>query len=531
MEPNPVSSSTTGTLLSRRLVMLEVALVAILLGLGILLTWPAMQDDALIHLRYANSLLHFHRISYDGAQANFGDSSLLYVAVLALFRSVVPSPLLPRFVASVSHVLLFAGVIFILRRISRDKDDFARLFALILLLLLALPSSIRWLDDGMETPLVLIVTVVIAMAVLRYQHITNMRWTAALKVALLSFLAVLLRIELMLLLAVASLLSILAHQPPQPGGYRAKANLLFPMSCLCGVILAVVLIFVSTGHLLPDTAVAKSFGLHAWRGTLAMSAETFASSLGFGMGLLLLWLLSFAAQILFSPSLVSVLVANSLFPITLLLATLRGQAIQGIRYFAWTFLFSILWNIFTLPSVSRYRRAFKFSGYALIVVLVFSIPVETYLLVHTFNARIGALNQFRRQNLERLNQLPAVAFDVGDIGYFTGASICDMAGLVNGRSNAELTYDQRVVRCASQNPQFAFLNPPQLVDFSTHFDLSNWSVCSVYNLANLRSSDLHYLIASPVVAGQVCAAANATPQPLEPILAQYPGSHLSGRVY
>ncbi len=531
MELNPVSPSAPGSLLSKRVMIVAVTLIAILLASGILLTWPAMQDDALIHLRYANSLLHLHRISYGGAQVNSGDSSLLYITVLALLRTIVPSPLLPRFVASASHALLFIGVVFILRRISRDKGDLAQLLALLLLLLLALPSSIRWLDDGMETPLVLIITVLVAMAVLRCQHIANTRWTDALKVALLSFLAVLLRIELMLLLFVASLLSILISRSLTFGGSRAKTNLLFSLSCLCGAVLAVILIVVSTGHFLPDTAVAKSFGLHAWRGTLAMTVETFASSLGFGLGLLLLWLLSFSMQILFSSSSAAVWAANSLFPITLLLATLRGQAIQGIRYFAWTLLFSILWNLFTLPSVTKHRWAFTSFGYALVVVLVLSVPVETHLLAHAFSARIGALNQFRHQDLERLDHLQAVAFDVGDIGYFTGAPICDMAGLVNGRSNAELTYEQRVVRCAAQNPQFAFLNPPQLVDFSTHFDLSNWSVCSVYDLANLRSSDLHYLIASPAVTGQVCAAANATPQPLEPILAQYPGSHLSGRVY
>ena len=44
-------------------------------------------------------------------------------------------------------------------------------------------------------------------------------------------------------------------------------------------------------------------------------------------------------------------------------------------------------------------------------------------------------------------------------------------------------------------------------------NLKNWSICSVYDFANLRGADPHYLIASPAAAKQVCAASGGTPRP------------------
>ena len=71
-------------------------LLGVWLAGWIYLSWPAIQDDALIHLRYADNLFLHHFITYDGVHADYGASSLLYVALLAVLRNFTASPNLAR---------------------------------------------------------------------------------------------------------------------------------------------------------------------------------------------------------------------------------------------------------------------------------------------------------------------------------------------------------------------------------------------------------------------------------------------------
>src|SRR5579875_1939779 len=74
------------------------------------LAWSGIQDDALIHLRYAENLLRTHRISYDGVHANYGTSSLLYVYLLAFFCLFTQSPNLPKVLSCCVHLALVLGM-------------------------------------------------------------------------------------------------------------------------------------------------------------------------------------------------------------------------------------------------------------------------------------------------------------------------------------------------------------------------------------------------------------------------------------
>jgi hypothetical protein len=89
-----------------------------------------------------------------------------------------------------------------------------------------------------------------------------------------------------------------------------------------------------------------------------------------------------------------------------------------------------------------------------------------------------------------------------------------MAGLVNGRARAAMPFKERVKACAAEHPQYAFVSGFSLWELSQTLDLKDWSICSAYDLANLRTSDVHYLIASPAATPEVCAAAGNAPQPL-----------------
>jgi hypothetical protein len=159
-----------------------------------------------------------------------------------------------------------------------------------------------------------------------------------------------------------------------------------------------------------------------------------------------------------------------------------------------------------------------FAGYGVACLLLVSAPIESVLLHKEFGRRKQSLAEFRAQHLERLSSMKLVAFDVGYIGYFTESPLCDMAGLVNGRERAALPFKDRVKACAAEHPQYAFVSGFSLWELSQAVDLKGWSICSVYDLANLRASDVHYLIASPTATSEVCAAAGNSPQPLEAVL-------------
>ncbi len=100
-----------------------ILLMAAWLVASIIFSWAFILDDALIHLRYADNLLHTHRITYDGVHSNYGTSSLLYVTILAILRSVIQSPNLPRGLSSFVHLLLFSGLAILIAKLTSRQSS------------------------------------------------------------------------------------------------------------------------------------------------------------------------------------------------------------------------------------------------------------------------------------------------------------------------------------------------------------------------------------------------------------------------
>jgi hypothetical protein len=501
-------------------------LLAVWLLVWLRLSWPSVQDDAFIHLRYATNLLRYHMISYDGVHPDYGTSSLLYVWLLAGLRAFFSSPVLPRAVSSIFHLVLFAGLASAFPRALRSAPKLAWGFALLLLAILAMPMAVRWLDDGMETSLTLCLIALLAFSVSRLGHDHRISVQSWIWLFLLGLVATLTRVEYLLLMSLASLtLFFVRYESAKPEPLSVHLRLVTSSAApLLGSLLAASVIHVTMHVLVPDTAVAKADASTPWIATLHATASVFVSAISIGVLLLLLWLLTAAAVIAYKRrATLSMLAANLPFPMVLALAVQRGQQVQGIRYFVWTLVFPILWNILELrwsvgePDRST-GRTLEFAGYGMVGLLLIAIPFESVLLSREFHERERALAQFRAQHLDRLSSLKLVAFDVGYIGYFTQAPMCDMAGLVNGRVTAALPFEERVKGCAAEHPQYAFVSSFSLWELGNDLDLRGWSICSVYDFANLRAPDLHYLIASPEATAQVCAAAGSQPRPLESIL-------------
>ncbi len=501
-------------------------LLAVWLLVWLILSWPAVQDDAFIHLRYAANLLHDHIISYDGVHPDYGTSSLLYVALLAGLRAVFQSPVLPRAVSSVFHVLLFVGLAWAFPRTLRSAPRLAWTFALLLLTVLVMPMAVRWLDDGMETSLTLCLVSLLVFAISRLGHSEEFSKRSFAWLFILGLVATFARVEFLLLMTVASFTLFFArYESPRLRSPQALLRLVASSAApLFGSVVAAGVIYLCMHALVPDTAIAKAEAQAPWTATLHATISVFVSAMSVGAILLLFWLLTAAAVVVYKRRVtLSMLAANSPFPIVLALAVQRGQEVQGVRYFVWTLIFPILWNVLELRWSQEEphqlpAHLLTFGSYGVMGLLLISAPIESILLHREFRARELSFAEFRSQHLERLSSLKLVAFDVGYIGYFTQSSLCDMAGLVNGRARAALPFEDRVKACAAEHPQYAFVSGFSLWELNNDLNLKGWSICSEYDLANLRASDMHYLIASPEATEEVCRATGAAPRPLRPLL-------------
>jgi hypothetical protein len=289
---------------------------------------------------------------------------------------------------------------------------------------------------------------------------------------------------------------------------------------LVGAALAMVLIFATMHVLLPDTAVAKSQGIAKWFNPVRDTATTLGGAFSFGIGLLLFWLLTLLLAALQEGRLrLATLLANSFCPIVLALAALRGQEIQGARYFAWTFFLAIVWNILELSRPGRDVLAgSRFALFVFVAILLVDLPFESLAMHHVLMQRSATMRSFEAQHLDVLRARLGVASDIGYIGYFTGAEICDLAGLVNGRPAARMSSIQRARACMRTHPDFIFGNRSQLIPLARIAGLSDWQICGQYDFTNLRTPDTHFLIVKRAISQEVCRATGAVARPVSDLL-------------
>lgn len=527
---------------------MAISCFALWLAAWMAFSWPAIQDDALIHLRYAENLVRFHSITYDGVHPNFGTSSLLYVGLLAAATYLIKSPALPRLISNLAHAALFGGLAWLLLTKIPRPSRLVSLLSFTLLALLISPSSIRWLDDGMETGIVLCAISFVAWLAFEESRRSATTRRRFIELTLLGYMLALLRTELAMLAGLASL-AIVAEQVAREGEFTLRGclrALLRSSHLVIGCLLACATILLAMGVLLPDTALAKAEGIEAWRRVLFATAVVLTSSFAIGAGLALFWLVTLGIVVLRRRLSASTVVVNLVFPVLLSLSMLRGQDIQGVRYLLWALLFPSIWNILTLGlredeasadgavedstvDIVMGRAAFVRRGvdegtrfemglvYAFVVLLFLELPFESRMMYHVLRSRAATMREFNGQHLERLAGLQGVSMDIGYIGYFTHARICDMSGLVNGRAVARMKTPDRVRRCAEEHPEFAFGNSDQLGALTSYLAMGGWRVCSGYDFRNLRKADMHYLVAPPATADRVCRSTGVAPEATETI--------------
>jgi hypothetical protein len=290
---------------------------------------------------------------------------------------------------------------------------------------------------------------------------------------------------------------------------------------LLGAFAAIGFVFATMHTLLPDTALAKSHGIAHWFNPLHDTAVTLGGAMSFGAGMLIFWLITLTLVLMRQNLSIRVLLANCFFPVVLALASLRGQEIQGVRYFAWTFFFAIAWNILELGGAVEGGSASlqgRWLLYGFLILLAIELPFEAIAMHRVLTHRAQTMRQFEAERLGVLRDERGIASDIGYVGYFTGAKICDLAGLVNGREAASLSSLERARACTATNPDFIFANVSQLVPLTRMIDLSRWRVCGRYDFTNVSTPDTHFLVVRPEVASAACSATSRVPEPLESIL-------------
>jgi hypothetical protein len=483
-----------------RLYRFGIPVLAIWLVFWAILSWPGMQDDAFIHLRYADNLLRTHHITYDGIHSNYGASSLLYVGLLAFLSIFSHSPNLPRFASTFAHLLLFAGLATLFLRFVPAKSNLARLLGLVLLFVLVSPSAVRWLDDGMETGIAIAFVALICWIAFSESLRNSITLPRYLAFTAIGFLAVLLRIELFLLCGIAFAILIATNllNPPSPSGKGQFSKILLRSSHLIfGAAFALVFIRIEMHFLLPDTALAKSTGVPELYGTVTTTAVVLAGAPIFGAGLFLFWILTFILVLRAGSSFIATLLANSVFPILFVAAVLRGQFVQGTRYFAWTFVFSILWNILVLGRTfpdSQSKPRTPWPVYFFIAFLLLALPFEVRAMYPVLTERADMARKFESQHLEIFQDKRGIAADIGYIGYFTRGDICDLNNLVNGRDKVHLKLGTTMKMCVAEKPDFLFLSPGVLNELSQYTSLEDWKTCDTFDFRNVNSVDSHHLL-------------------------------------
>jgi hypothetical protein len=149
-------------------------------------------DDALIHVRSADLLLQAGFPTADGVSRSFADSSPLFLLLTAAGLALGGSFYVTKLLSLVAFGALVAVLIVASRR---ERHAPARWVIVALLVLVLSPFGVKWLTDGMETSLAVLLALLLAATLDGERH-------RPIGAGLIALLCVLVRPELVALVAV-----------------------------------------------------------------------------------------------------------------------------------------------------------------------------------------------------------------------------------------------------------------------------------------------------------------------------------------
>lgn len=459
-------------------------------------------DDTFIYMRYVAMSDSPWTPTFDGVNDSYGTSSYFYFFGLWVTRSLGLEWHLPKLASVSFHLGLLALVAWRWRASSGTSRIGYGLFGMVLIS----PVAFRWLGDGLETSLVLLVAAGLS---LWWTHLTPdfsaRRYAAGVS---LGWLAFLLRPEFAVIIG-----ALTAHRwlttLHEKGIHRRRIpELAGSLHLLVGVLLGIITIWSIFGHVSPDTAIAKQSSMISPFDALKRMLAPMVSAGTFGLGLAGVWLL-LTIQKLREGRWRLALTVGAL-PVALwIIVTLRGMSVQGIRHIAWAFIPPVIVALEdgarSLPVVDRAmaepqtfvaRLASRPMVVAAAVAALAAVwGLESMVTQRVLEGRSGVLRSFiaERAHYEELSTLPGVTYDLGFISYFTDGKLLDMNGLVHGRRFAGAGLQKRLARVETEVPDFLFVTSGQATELAEHVEMDEFTPVRLVEFTNVRGDDAHYL--------------------------------------
>jgi hypothetical protein len=435
-------------------------------------------DDALIHVRSAGLLLQAGFPTADGATRSFADSSPLFLLLTAAGLALGGS----FFVTKILSLAAFGALVALLVVAAwRERHPPAQAIIVALLVLVLSPFGVKWLTDGMETSLAVLLALLLA-TTLDGEH------RRPLGVGLIALLCVLIRPELVALAAVTAL------------GHLMRSSRRLALAATVGGLVAMAALYGAFGTLWSDAAVAKERYGYSLAEFLELLASVTAGAGLLGVGLVLAWLGLVGITIRTAWRRDRALLLGELsFLLVLVAIAGRGQAVEGIRPLLPFLAFSLACGVALVrrcvaPRPVRARLLLPLAGVA-----AGAWTVDAFAFDRIVRVQAQSMEAMRTRDWSALRDRTGVAWDVGYLAYFSKAAVCDAQGLINGPDFARLSLPERLRQCAWV-AEFAFVDPPRFHILTTALDMSGWRVCGRFDFAHRTGPVNVYLIVAPQLA-------------------------------
>jgi len=470
---------------------LAVAGLAVLAGtIEVFVARHFLLDDALIHVRAADLLLQAGFPTFDGATRSFADSSPLFLLLTALGRSIGGS----FYVAKILSLAAYGGLITLLLAAAwRERHPLARAVVLALLALALSPFGVKWLTDGMETSLAVLLVLPLAatLACDRQRILGSGGWAA---------LCVLVRPELVAVVAVIVV------------GQVVRSHRRQALAAALGGVVALAVLHGVFGDFWSDAAVAKLRYDYSLAEFLALLASIAAGAGVLGVGLALAWLGLLAVTMRRlprrDPTAHALLLGELSFLPVLLAIAVRGQAVEGIRPLLPFLAFALACGTLLVRRCVPARPLRAPLMLPLAAVLVGAWTVDAIAFERIVRMQAQSMEAMRARDWSGLRGHTGVAWDVGYLAYFTQSPVCDAQGLINGPDFARLSLPDRLRHCA-EVADFAFVDPPRFRILATALDMTGWRVCDHFDFAHRKGPVNVYLLVAPGLANAALCPATA----------------------
>jgi hypothetical protein len=453
-------------------------------------------DDALIHLRLAELLLTHGFVTTDGHAATFGTSSPVFLLLTAALHAAIASDLTTKLISVLVYLGFVAGLVTLALR-SRGLER-AWWFAFAAAALS--PMGIRWLTDGMETSLSALLALMLGFAAVRA---SARGLLDAVALALLAAAIVGTRVEAILLVMLAA------------ATFAIRGNRRGATALAAGGVAGLLALWAAFGSILPDPALAKATGLAMPAASFTGFATSVAGGMGFGIGLLALWLAGAALNLRARNAARWVILLPNLALLVLwCVVAARGQFVQGIRHLLAPLVFTIAANAALLGTATlqdlRMRMPVPLLRKPLVrcaaAILALGFVAELTVFHAIVESRTAAFLDMRALQLAALHDAEGIAWDVGHLMYFTKGQICDVSGVVNGRRAALTPESERLENCLQRDVAFLFVTPDNAVEIieKAGSRFAGWPVCGQYLFRNVSATSPHFLAVSPARASEIC---------------------------